>query len=129
MPLPKKIISRKDEITAEFLKQIEIYFDDLMNNRAEVMFHTKHFAERLFIHPVHLTNTIKLSTGKSPCDFLEERILSEAQKLLRDTDLPVKEIGYRFLYNDPTNFTKFFKNMSGVTPLQYRKNSKLKIAS
>jgi AraC family transcriptional regulator of adaptative response / methylphosphotriester-DNA alkyltransferase methyltransferase len=128
MPLPKKLISRKEEITADFLNLIEKYFDDLINNRADKMFHTKHFAELLFIHPVLLTNTIKLMTGKSPCEFLENRILSEAQWLLKDTDLPIKEIGYKFLYNDPTNFTKFFKNMSGITPLQYRRNNQLKVA-
>ncbi len=121
MPLPKKVLSRKEEITADFLVLLEKYFDDLLHGKADHLFHTKDFAAQLFIHPVHLSNTIKLTTGKSPCNFLEERILAESQKMLMETSMPVKEIGYRFLYDDPTNFTKFFKGMCGLTPLQYRK--------
>jgi AraC family transcriptional regulator of adaptative response / methylphosphotriester-DNA alkyltransferase methyltransferase len=121
MLLPEKILSRKEEITKDFLQLIEQHVGDLMGNRADKRYTATDFAKLLFIHPRHLTNTLKLTTGKSPCDFMEERILSEAQTLLKETDLPIADVGRRFAYDDPTNFTKFFKNMGGVTPLQYRK--------
>jgi len=122
MQIPKKLVSRKDEITKDFLLLLDKYIADLLDGKLDKMYHTKDFAELLFIHPVHLTNTIRLTTGRSPCDFLEVRILAEAQALLRNTDLSVKEVGYKFNYNEPTNFSKFFKNMSGLTPLQFRKS-------
>ena len=115
-------MSRKDEITADFLQLAEKHMDDLLHNRVDHMFHSKDFAELLFIHPRHLTNTIKLTIGKSPCDVMEEKTLAEAQKMLRDTDKSVAEIAAVFFYFDPSNFIKFFKGMCGLTPLQYRKN-------
>ena len=119
--IPQKVLSRKDEITADFLNLVDKHMNDVLHNRVDQMFHTKHFAALLFIHPRHLTNTIKLTTGKSPCDHLEERVYAEAIQLLENTDLSIAEIGSRFTYYEPTNFIKFFKSMSGTTPLQYRK--------
>lgn len=119
--IPEKILSRKDEIAADFLKIAEAHIADLMAGRATRRYHAKDFAEKLFIHPRHLTNTIRLTLNTSPCDHMEERILEESIKLLKDTDLHIAEIGQRFAYDEPTNFTKFFKSMTGQTPLQYRK--------
>lgn len=127
MPVPKKILNRKDEITADFLAIMEKHIHDLMEGRDRSRFGASTFATRLFIHPRHLTNTIKLTTGKSPCDFMEERILLEAQQLLEETALPIAEIALKFGYEEPANFTKFFKGMAGITPLQYRKKNRAMI--
>ena len=122
MPIPQKILSRKDEITAAFLQIAEAHIQDLLANRATARYHAKDFAAQLFIHPVHLTNTLHLTKGWSPCDFMEQRIMEEACKLLRDNELSIADIGAKFAYYDPTNFTKFFKGMCGMTPLQFRKS-------
>jgi len=128
MPIPKKLLSRKDEITAGFLKLFDQYVDDLLHERTHARFHTSHFAGLLFIHPVHLTNTIKLTTGKSPCEIMEERLLEEAQKMLSQTEMSVADISYRLAYGEPTNFIKFYKLMTGITPLRYRKALKIPVA-
>lgn len=121
MALPKKIIARKDEITADFLQLYEQHLAELFAGKASHRMTSSKFAEKLFIHPGHLTNTIKLTTGKSPCDFMEEGIAAEAQRLLEQTDMHVADIAMKFAYDEPTNFIKFFKGMTGMTPLQYRK--------
>ena len=121
MPIPQKLLSRKDEITRDFLQLLEQHMHDLMHGHINRRYHAKDFADKLFIDSVHLSNTIKLTTSKSPCDFMEDRITEEAEKMLKETKMSVAEIGYKFAYNDPTNFTKFFKIMTGITPLQYRK--------
>ncbi|RZJ75454.1 MAG: AraC family transcriptional regulator [Flavobacterium sp.] len=125
MPIPKKLLSRKDEITADFLNLMETHIVALMDGRDAKRYSATDYGALLFIHPRHLTNTLRLTTGKSTCDFMEERIVAEAIKLLLETNMPIAEIGYRFAYDDATNFTKFFKGMTGTTPLQYRKQNKL----
>lgn len=114
-------MSRQEEITTGFLQLVDQHIDDLLHGRIERRYSAQDFAKLLFIHARHLTDTVKLITGKSPCDFMEERIITEAQKMLRESDLSIADIGGKFAYNDPSNFTKFFKNMAGVTPQQYRK--------
>ena len=121
MAIPKKLVSRKDEITRDFLQLAQRHISDLLNGSATRRYHSSDFAKLLFIHPRHLTNTIKLTTGKSPCEIMEDGILAEVQTMLAHTTLSVASIGSRFAYDDPTNFTKFFKGLTGVTPLQYRK--------
>ncbi|MFT3794086.1 helix-turn-helix domain-containing protein [Flavobacterium sp.] len=122
MPIPLKILKRKDEITADFLKIYEQHLADLFAGKVDYRMTSSKFAEKLFIHPGHLTNTIKLTTGKSPCDFMELGIVNEAERLLRETERSVAEIAMVFAYDEPTNFIKFFKGMTGMTPLQYRKS-------
>jgi AraC family transcriptional regulator of adaptative response / methylphosphotriester-DNA alkyltransferase methyltransferase len=119
---PVKLLARKDEIAASFVHLAEQHIADLMNGTTPKRFHAKDFASKLFIHPRHLTTTLRLAINTSVCEYMEERIFEEAQKLLKETTTPVAQIGLRFGYDEPTNFTKFFKSMAGMTPLQYRKS-------
>ncbi|HEY0611089.1 MAG TPA: AraC family transcriptional regulator [Chitinophaga sp.] len=117
--LPKKILARQQEITAAFLLHVDQHLDDILSGKAADMFEIRDFAALQFIHPTHLSNTIKLSTGRSPCDFMESRIMDISRAMLRDTQQPVAEIASRLTF-DPSNFTKFFKRFEGITPRQYR---------
>ena len=119
--IPKKILARQHEITAEFLKQIDIHLDDVRNERVTKMFEIRDLAALLFIHPTHLSNTIKLTTGKAPCFFFEEKLLNIAKEMLRDNKLAIGDVA-RILTYDPSNFTKFFKHFEGITPKQYRES-------
>jgi AraC family transcriptional regulator of adaptative response / methylphosphotriester-DNA alkyltransferase methyltransferase len=121
LKIPDKILTRKDEITNEFLYILDKHINDILIGKINFMYHIKDFASLLFIHPTHFSNTIKLTTGKSPCDHVEERIIVEAKKMLDDETLTIKEICHKLTYQEPTNFTKFFKAMEGITPRQYRK--------
>ncbi|HEY1165799.1 MAG TPA: AraC family transcriptional regulator [Chitinophaga sp.] len=117
--LPKKILARQQEITAAFPLQVDQHLDDILSGKAADMFEIRDFAALQFIHPTHLSNTIKLSTGKSPCDLMEAKIMEISRAMLRDTNQPVAEIATRLTF-DPSNFTKFFKRFEGITPKQYR---------
>ncbi len=116
--------ARPEAITASFLKLAEEHLADLLAGRAEKLFHARDFAARLFVHPRHLTNTIHDTLGISPCEIMENRIIAEAQRMLRDTGISVADVAYTFMYSEPTNFTKFYKNMTGETPMQYRKKQR-----
>jgi len=121
MAIPKKLLSRKEEITKDFFMLLEQHIDDVLTGKTDNMYHIKDFAALLFIHPTHFSNTIKLTTGYSPCHFAEQRVMEEAIKMLSETDKPIHEISYRLTFNEPTNFTKFFKYFKGITPRQFRK--------
>ncbi|RTQ47792.1 AraC family transcriptional regulator [Hymenobacter gummosus] len=118
-PIPKKILARQHEILADFLREIDQHLADLEAGRATEMLEIRDLAARLCIHPTHLSNTIRLTTGHSPCHYFERRILAVAQRLLLESAAPVAEVAARLTY-DPSNFTKFFKRFAGLTPKQYR---------
>ncbi|MDO6429126.1 AraC family transcriptional regulator [Flavitalea sp. BT771] len=115
-------MSRQEEIKTAFFMLVDQHMDDLLHGRCGRRYSASDFARLLFIHPRHLTDTIKLTTGKSPCDVMEERFMAEAHRMLSETTLSIADIGGKLGWNDPSNFTKFFRHMSGITPMQFRKN-------
>lgn len=117
--IPKKILARQNEITADFLKEIDKHLLDIIEGRATEMFEIRDLAAQLFIHPTHLSNTIKLVTGKAPCFFFEEKIMVIAKSMIKENKLSITQIATLLTF-DPSNFTKFFKRFSGLTPKQYR---------
>ncbi len=119
MNIPKKIFARQHEITADFLKEVDKNLADVLSGSAEKMFEIRDVADILHIHPTHLSNTIKLTTGKSPCYFYEDKILTIAKNLLAQNQMSIHAIAGLLTY-DPSNFTKFFKRFTGQTPKQFR---------
>ena len=117
-PIPKKILARQHEIFADYLRELDKHLDDVMQERVTDMFEIRDFAAILHIHPTHLTNTIKLTSGKPPCFFFEEKIMAIAKDMLQ-RNTPIKEVAYKLTF-DASNFTKFFKRFEGITPKQYR---------
>jgi AraC-like DNA-binding protein len=122
--LPKKILSRQREITGDFFKILEKHMHELSSGKVSKMFEIKDVADILHIHPTHLSNTIKLTTGKSPCDIYEEKIMTLAKSMLAQTRMPIADIATLLTF-DPSNFTKFFKHLEGITPKQFREASKV----
>ncbi|MBD2716467.1 helix-turn-helix transcriptional regulator [Microvirga sp. STR05] len=118
-PIPKKILARQHEITADFTRLVHAHVDDLLAGYATEALEIRDFAGQLCIHPTHLSNTLKLTTGEAPCAIFERRLVAAAKELLADPRLTAAEVAARLTY-DPSNFTKFFKRFVGVTPKQYR---------
>lgn len=117
-------LTRPEQITKDFLIELDKHLDDIVSSKTDIMFDVRDFAKILHIHPVHLSNTIKQTTGKAPCDFCEAKILEISKSLLQNSKLTIANIAIQLTY-DPSNFTKFFKKYSGQTPSEYR-NSILK---
>ncbi|MFZ7107378.1 MAG: helix-turn-helix domain-containing protein [Bacteroidota bacterium] len=78
------------------------------------------YAERLRISPKHLIAVSKEHTGQTPLNIIRDHLVAESKKLLYHTDLSVKEIAYRLGFDDPGNFSKYFRSATGFTPVEYR---------
>ncbi len=117
--IPKKILARQHEITADYQRLVVAHVADIVAGRATEMFEIRDFASVMCIHPTHLSNTLKLTTGQPPCFFFEAQIMEVSRQLLRDTSRTVADIAANLTY-DASNFTKFFKRFAGCTPKQYR---------
>jgi AraC-like DNA-binding protein len=111
---------RPEQLNELFVELIDQHLDDLIKGKVGDMFEIENFASLLFIHPTHLSNTIKETTGNSPCGVYQMKIMEVALKLLSDPTKSIHEIALSLTF-DPSQFTKWFKRFNGITPKQYRK--------
>lgn len=81
------------------------------------------YARMIGVTPNHLTQTIKLFTGKTSSEIIKDKQLLEIKRLLVHTSLSVSEIAAQLNFDDQSYFTKFFKRETGLTPLQFRSDA------
>lgn len=112
--------NRSEEIFANYLALIDQHLDDLVHDRIDTMYELRDLAERLYIHPTHLSNVIKQLTGHHPCFYYEEKLLAVAKNLLSNPTNSIADVALKLTY-DPSNFTKWFKSYGGMSPSAYRK--------
>ena len=70
--------------------------------------------------PGHLTSTVRRRTGRTVQEWITERRMVQARRLLARTDLPVGEVGRRAGYPDPGYFARVFGREHGVSPARWR---------
>lgn len=98
-------------------------FKNLLNLRFSDWHKVAKYASELNISPKHLSHTVKKYTGKTAKDFIQDRILLEAKRLLLHSDLSVKQIAYEVGFEEPLNFSGFFKKNTGQSASDFREIS------
>ena len=117
----KNISKRKIDIANQFLSVLDKHLTELKTGQVEKSLELNEIAELLFIAPNHMSDTVSEVFGKSPCEIYENKLLEISKEMLENSTKPINEIA-RILDYDPSNFTKFFKHFTGLTPSQYRKS-------
>lgn len=80
----------------------------------------KDYAEMMFVS-THQLNVISKSISGIPAGaYIRNRLLLEAKRLLVNFDMHINEIAYELDFSDASNFGKFFKKYTGMTPEQFR---------
>ncbi|HHT49821.1 MAG TPA: response regulator [Firmicutes bacterium] len=85
----------------------------------------KDMAELLYINPAYLGQLFKKETGMLFCQYVNDKRLQNAKKLLLRTDLPIYQIAERVGYKNVDYFICKFKETENCTPLEY-KNKQMK---
>ena len=64
--------------------------------------------------------------GLTYSDIVDNARFENARNLLRDTDSKIIDIALSSGYTDPAHFTRAFRRISGVTPRQFREQSRVR---
>jgi AraC-like DNA-binding protein len=109
---PKK---HRCAVYIETLKQV-------LDSRFSETLHLDQFAEELHLNKYKLIKDFKKNYGLPPVEYLINRRIQEACRLLRETDASVTEVGSRVGMDNTPYFIRTFKKKIGCTPLVFRKS-------
>ncbi len=86
-------------------------------------FQIKNMAAHFNITPQYMRKLFKSHTGLSISEYVSNKRLERAMELLTGTDMPLQDIVVEIGNSDISGFVRFFKQKTGLTPGQYRKEN------
>jgi AraC-like DNA-binding protein len=107
--------SKQDILVEKFLAFVK------ENYRTQRMI--EFYSEKLFLTPKHLSRVIKVRSGKSAGEWIEDHVMLEAMALLKSTDKTIQQISDDLNFPSQSFFGKYFKRRVGISPKEYRKSS------
>ncbi len=99
-------------LTRQFMLLVEQHYQETCS--------LTEYAMMLHVTTGVLIETVRRSLGQPAGQIIRERLLLEAKRLLRYSDLPVAEIAARLNFEDPSYFSRFFKDKTGFSPSEFR---------
>ena len=90
----------------------------------------EHLTEKLTVesvsHGMHMSASgiykcMRQSYNRTLCEYITERRIERAVKLLEDADLSIEEVAEAVGFTDAAYFSRRFKKSKGISPLKYRK--------
>lgn len=79
------------------------------------------YAEQLAVTPNYLNEIVKKVSGFPASHHIQQRIVLEAKRQAAYSELSMKEIAWHLGFDDVAHFSKFFKNVSGASFSDFRK--------
>jgi len=87
------------------------------------------YASNLCVTPHYLNEAVKKTAGKTASEFVRDRIILEAKRMLVQTHIPVGQIADELGFQDFSYFSRHFKKNNQLSPEQYRKRMLENISS
>jgi len=84
----------------------------------------QNISDNFYISPCYLSRLFRNITGFTFVEYLKSIRIKEAQRLLKESKLNMDEIAERTGYESSTHFGRVFKEITGVSPLRFRKINK-----
>lgn len=82
-----------------------------------------HICSQLNMSRSQVHRKIKANTGASTSIYIRTLKLDKACKLLRESDMTIARVAHICGIHNPQNMSKYFSNVYGITPTQYRLQS------
>lgn len=113
----KENYTLKDDTETRLFKDFSV----LVEQNFKSLHSVTDYANRLGVSPKSISKHFQKIGSKTPLDFIKNRIILEAKRLLIYTNKNVKEIAFELGFNDPAYFTRFFTKATNQSPLQFKK--------
>jgi AraC family transcriptional activator of pobA len=81
------------------------------------------YAKSLGVTPARHRDASLEVTGRPPTHIVHERLILEAKRSLKYTNMTIAETAYDLGFSDPAYFSRFFSERVGVSPAEFRRRS------
>ncbi|WP_228409756.1 helix-turn-helix domain-containing protein [Chryseobacterium sp. T16E-39] len=120
----RQFITRKaanHSILEKFEEALDQYFNT--SSLPEYGIPTVHsLAEKLSISPSYLSDLLRSLTGQGTQQHIHDKLNNLAKEKLSTTQLSISEIAYELGFEHPQSFSKFFKKMTKMSPVEFRES-------
>ena len=114
----------QQHLLTTLLLWLERWYDASRAERLEADFANHHdaghYADALAIPGAALSKTLGRLTGRTTKELIVDRVMLEAARLLRFSDLTVGQVAHRVGFDDQLYFSRAFKRHTGEAPQAYR---------
>ncbi len=118
----RQFLTRK-KVNNDLLTKLESLLDDYFKNDMllqEGIPTVQYIASQLHLSPNYLSDMLRVQTGQTTQQHVQNRIIEKAKELLSTTNLSVSEIAYQLGFEHPQSFHRLFKKYIAQSPLDYR---------
>ncbi len=82
-----------------------------------------------YISPYHLCHEFKKHTQRTLVDYINVTRIMNAQRRIMETNKTLTEICHLTGFSNLTHFNRVFKQITGITPSEYRKNYRQSVSA
>ena len=112
--------TRDDSITLSLADATLEVFQRLVEDNFRQQRQIGFYADALSMTADRLNDHVKRATGVSAGHLIRQRILTEAKRELVFTVRAIHDIAYDLGFTDPSQFARYFRKQTGVTPQDFR---------
>jgi len=120
----RQFLTRKKANT-DLLTRLEALLDDYFKNGQLLergIPTVQYVAGELHLSPNYLSDMLRVQTGQTTQQHIQNRVIEKAKELLSTTSLSVSEIAWHLGFEHPQSFHRLFKNRTSVSPLEFRQS-------
>jgi len=81
-----------------------------------------YYAERLCITPKYLNTITKAVAHHTPKTIIDHYVVLQIKLFLHQSNISIKQMAWMFHFSDASFFCRYFKQHTGMTPQEFRKN-------
>lgn len=122
-------VKAKDHGTMNRPQEITMQFLDLVRKHVEKETTVGFYADKLYISKQYLSEIILSETGVTAGKLIAKVRYESCLRYMNNPAYSIKQIADTHSFTDQSAFGKFFKQYSGKSPAQYRKEIKISLLS
>lgn len=84
-----------------------------------------YYAEKAGLSSKYFAKVIFNASGKRPLDWIRDYVILDAKSMIKNKEYSIGEICKMLNFTNQSQFNKYFKDATGMTPLEYRRNPKI----